>query len=103
MAGLRHRGGDGHYPASTVDDTTLGGGMDLVATLIEAGTVDYGLVVDGENSRNVVEATIKRLNRPETTQREVREQFATLTEIIFWIPNTFQTPKSKIPYTWCEW
>jgi acyl-CoA:acyl-CoA alkyltransferase len=54
-------------------------GMDLVANLIESGVIRYGLVVDGEGSREVVNATIERLNRPETTEQQLREQFATLT------------------------
>ena len=54
-------------------------GMDLVANLIESGVIRYGLVVDGEGSRDVVNATIERLNRPETTEQQLREQFATLT------------------------
>ena len=54
-------------------------GMDMVATLIESGFINYGLVVDGEGSREVIESTIKRLNQPETTEKDVREQFATLT------------------------
>ena len=54
-------------------------GMDMISTLIEAGTIKYGLVVDGESCRDVIQATIDRLNQPETTEADVREQFATLT------------------------
>ena len=54
-------------------------GMDLIATLIEAGRIDYGIVVDGESSREVTEATIERLLETETTQRDLRSQFASLT------------------------
>lgn len=54
-------------------------GMDFVARLIERGEIDYGMVVDGENAREVVEATITRLNGQEVTEAQVREQFATLT------------------------
>ena len=54
-------------------------GMDLVAQMIESGRINYGLVVNGEGSRDVVDATIKRLNQPGTTEEDVREQFATLT------------------------
>ena len=54
-------------------------GMDFVARLIELGEIECGVVVDGENSREVVEATIARLNGQEVTEAQVREQFATLT------------------------
>jgi len=54
-------------------------GMDFIARLIELGEIDYGLVVDGENARPVLEATIERLNRPESSAADIREQFATLT------------------------
>ena len=54
-------------------------GMDFIAQLIEAGRIDYGIVVDGEGSREVTEATIQRLNHPETTAHDVRSQFASLT------------------------
>ena len=47
--------------------------------MIDSGLLDYGLIVDGENSREVVEATIDRLGRPETTADDLRNQFATLT------------------------
>ena len=50
-----------------------------VGMMIDAGLVDYGLIVDGENSREVVEATIDRLSRPEATPESFRDQFATLT------------------------
>ncbi|HSO19116.1 MAG TPA: 3-oxoacyl-ACP synthase III [Desulfosarcina sp.] len=50
-----------------------------VGMMIDAGVVDYGLIVDGENSREVVEATIDRLGRPEATAESFRDQFATLT------------------------
>ena len=54
-------------------------GMDFIARLIELGEIDYGLVVDGENSRPIVETTVARLNQPGTTAEQLREQFATLT------------------------
>ena len=54
-------------------------GMDFIATLIELGRIDYGIVVDGESSREVTEATIERLLDPETTALDVRSQFASLT------------------------
>lgn len=50
-----------------------------VGLMIDAGVVDYGLIVDGENSREVVEATIDRLRKPDATPASFRDQFATLT------------------------
>ncbi len=54
-------------------------GMQLVANMIERGQVEYGLVVDGESSKFVQDATIARLSQPETTKQDFRDQFATLT------------------------
>ena len=54
-------------------------GMALVASMIERGEIDHGIVVDGESSRLPVEATLERLLRPGTTAQDLREQFATLT------------------------
>ncbi len=54
-------------------------GMQVVGNMIERGQVDYGLVVDGEGSRFVVEQTIARLAQPSCDMAMFREQFATLT------------------------
>ncbi len=54
-------------------------GMETVAAMIERGAIDYGLVVDGENSRAVVEATIARLLAPDSSSQAYRDQFAALT------------------------
>ena len=54
-------------------------GMELAASMIESGFVDYALVVDGEDSREVQEATLARLQAPETTAQDVMNQFATFT------------------------
>ncbi len=53
--------------------------MASMGMMIDAGLVDYGLIVDGENSREVVEATIQRLRRPDAKPEDFRDQFATLT------------------------
>lgn len=53
-------------------------GMDLVASMIERGEIDYGLVVDGEGSRYAVGATIERLNTSGDA-RAFADNFATLT------------------------
>jgi 3-oxoacyl-[acyl-carrier-protein] synthase-3 len=54
-------------------------GMGLAGTMIDAGLIDYALVVDGEDARTVQEQTIARLQREETTSKDVLAQFATLT------------------------
>ena len=54
-------------------------GMQLAATMIDAGQIDYALVVDGEGSRGTQERTLARLASPGTTARDVLANFATLT------------------------
>jgi acyl-CoA:acyl-CoA alkyltransferase len=54
-------------------------GMELAASMIDSGFVDYALVVDGEDARAVQETTIARLLRAETTAKDIFAQFATLT------------------------
>lgn len=54
-------------------------GMHLAALMIDAGQVDYALVVDGEGSRRLQESTIARLRAPETTREDVLANFASLT------------------------
>lgn len=54
-------------------------GMQLAATMIDAGSIDYALVVDGEGTRHTHQVTLERLARPETTREDVLAQFATLT------------------------
>ncbi len=54
-------------------------GMQLAATMIDAGQIDYALVVDGEGSRRTQLATIERLRRPDTTKDDIFENFASLT------------------------
>lgn len=54
-------------------------GMQLAATMIDAGRIDYALIVDGEGTRYTHEVTLDRLSRPETTREDVLAQFATLT------------------------
>jgi len=54
-------------------------GMNVVASMIEHGEIDHGLVVDGETSRFTMEATIKRLASEACDEVMFREQFATLT------------------------
>ena len=53
--------------------------MHLAATMIDGGTIEYALIVDGEGSRHTQEVTLERLSRPETTVGDVFAEFATLT------------------------
>ena len=54
-------------------------GMEMAAAMIDAGFVEYALVVDGEDARAVQERTIERLSEPDVTAKDVIGQFATLT------------------------
>jgi 3-oxoacyl-[acyl-carrier-protein] synthase-3 len=54
-------------------------GMQLAAAMIEAGQIEYALVVNGEDAREVHEATIRRLKASDGTARDVYAQFASLT------------------------
>ena len=54
-------------------------GIELAAAMIDAGFVEYALVVDGEDARAVQETTIERLSAPDVTAKDVLAQFATLT------------------------
>ena len=53
--------------------------MSLAATMIDAGQIEYALIVDGEGSRRPQEATIARLSRPESKVEDLFAEFATLT------------------------
>ncbi len=54
-------------------------GMQLAATMIDAGQIDYALVVDGEGAARTHEATLRRLESPDATAEDVFTQFASLT------------------------
>ena len=54
-------------------------GMDMVGNMIDRGQVDYGILVDGETSRQITETTIARLQDPEVDESTFRENFASLT------------------------
>lgn len=54
-------------------------GIALVADLIELGRIRAGVVVDAESSREVVEATVARLQRPDVRVEDLRLNFPTLT------------------------
>ncbi len=54
-------------------------GMQLASMMIDSGQIEYALIVDGEGSRRTQQATIARLQRPETTKDDLLENFASLT------------------------
>ncbi len=55
-------------------------GMVQIATLIESGAIQAGIVVGTENSRNLVESTIGFLNADRAlTRRTIKPSFASLT------------------------
>ncbi len=54
-------------------------GMTDIMMMLEAGKIKYGLIVNGESSREPIEATIKRMQDPDLTMTSFRENFATLT------------------------
>lgn len=54
-------------------------GIEIIGNMIERGQIDYGMVVDGESSRFLIESTIERLKRPDVDQETFREEFASLT------------------------
>lgn len=83
MASLVH--GDLKLPATCrnldVSNACLGfiNGIELAGQLIEAGVIEYALVVDGESAGPIVDTTIKRLHDPESTSQDFWDNFATLT------------------------
>lgn len=55
-------------------------GMTLLGDLIEAGRMEAGLLVSGENSRSLIESTIKKLNEDHSlTRQTVKPYFASFT------------------------
>ncbi len=54
-------------------------GMSIAAAAIDAGQIDYALIVDGEGSRYTQETTIARLQAPDATAADVFAEFASLT------------------------
>jgi len=53
--------------------------MHLAATMLDAGTVEYALIVDGEGSRHTQQTTLERLRDPNSTAGDVFAEFASLT------------------------
>ena len=54
-------------------------GIQLAGAMIDAGQLDYALVVNGEDARAVQETTLARLSGPDVTAQAVMSEFATLT------------------------
>lgn len=54
-------------------------GMEFAGQMIEAGVIDYAVLVDGESAGQIVDSTIKRLHAPESTSQDFWDNFATLT------------------------
>ncbi|HLS12884.1 MAG TPA: 3-oxoacyl-ACP synthase III [Beutenbergiaceae bacterium] len=54
-------------------------GMQLAATMIDAGQIDYALIVDGEGTRVPQENTLERLSGGGATAEDLLGEFATLT------------------------
>jgi len=54
-------------------------GMDVAARMIERGDTQYALIVDGESSGPITEATIARLLQPGVDEHQFRAEFASLT------------------------
>ncbi|HOY68309.1 MAG TPA: 3-oxoacyl-ACP synthase III [Candidatus Ozemobacteraceae bacterium] len=53
--------------------------LHILALMIEARQIRYGLIVDGETSGRVVATTIDRLKHPTATIETFQDEFATLT------------------------
>ena len=83
MASLVH--GDLGLPSTCrnldVSNACLGfmNGIELAGQLIEAGVIDYALVVDGESAGPIVNTTIHRLHEPDSTPQDFWDNFSTLT------------------------
>ena len=54
-------------------------GMEIVGNMIERGQIDYGIIVDGESCRHVVNQTLERLASMDCDGDMFRKNFATLT------------------------
>ena len=54
-------------------------GMHLASTMIDAGQIDYAVIVNAEDVRPTQERTLERLTRPEVTKTEYNNEFASLT------------------------
>ena len=53
--------------------------MDIAARMIERGEIDYALIVDGETANLAYEKTLERMQSPDVTEEQFRNELATLT------------------------
>ncbi|MEI8237812.1 MAG: 3-oxoacyl-ACP synthase III [Actinomycetota bacterium] len=53
--------------------------MHVASTMLDAGHIQYALIVDGEGSRYTQERTLERLRRPDSSTADVFAEFASLT------------------------
>jgi len=54
-------------------------GLMLASSLVDAGQIDYAVVVAGEDALKVQDATVENLHSPQTNRGNFMEQFASLT------------------------
>ncbi len=54
-------------------------GMNIAARMLERGEIEYALIVNAENIKEVCEITINRLLAPEVTRKQFKSEFASLT------------------------
>jgi len=54
-------------------------GMNIAAHMLERGEIDYALIVNAENSREINDTTIERLLSPKVTRKQFKSEFASLT------------------------
>lgn len=54
-------------------------GMDIAARMIERNEIDYALIVDGESSGPITDATIERMLKEDMDEQQFRAEFASLT------------------------
>ena len=54
-------------------------GMNIAAQMLERGQIDYALIVNGENSREINDITIQRLLEPGVNRKQFKAEFASLT------------------------
>jgi len=53
--------------------------LQVAGNMIDSGQIDYALIVDGEGSRQLQEATLERLAGPDSTLADLFAEFASLT------------------------
>jgi len=54
-------------------------GMNIASRMLDRGEIDYALIVNAENIREVCEITINRLLEPGVTRKQFKSEFASLT------------------------